>query len=51
MRQVYLHVGFHRTGTTFLQEKVFPKLEEQGFIFNPPELISLTENFFLKIYR
>ncbi len=26
MNQIYIHVGLHRTGTTFLQKYVFPKI-------------------------
>lgn len=28
MKKVVFHVGLHRTGTTFLQRKVFPKIKE-----------------------
>ena len=27
MREIYVHVGLHKTATTFLQEEVFPKLQ------------------------
>ena len=40
--QIYVHAGLHRTGSTFLQKKIFPQLalENSNFIFNP---ISLTK--------
>ena len=27
MREVYIHIGLHKTATTFLQKEVFPKIE------------------------
>lgn len=32
MRQVYLHLGYHKTATTFLQKLVFPRLEGVNYI-------------------
>jgi len=29
---IYIHIGFHRTGTTFLQEKIFPFLVTTNYI-------------------
>jgi len=29
---IYIHIGFHRTGTTFLQRKIFPFLENTNYI-------------------
>ncbi|NVB40669.1 sulfotransferase [Pseudenhygromyxa sp. WMMC2535] len=31
-KRVFLHVGLHKTGTTFLQERVFPALEGVRFV-------------------
>ncbi len=30
--EIYIHIGFHRTGTTFLQEKIFPFLANTNYI-------------------
>lgn len=35
MQHVYIHVGLHKTGSTFLQNKVFPNLEETTYIGRP----------------
>ena len=32
--QVYIHVGLHRTGTTFLQREVFPNLQTTQYLDN-----------------
>ena len=38
-----VHIGFPKTGTTFLKKYVFPKLSsEAGFIFNPPEFLKIS---------
>ncbi|SFE11235.1 hypothetical protein SAMN05216238_108139 [Lentibacillus persicus] len=42
-RIVYLHVGFHKTATTFLQWKVFPQLSEVNLIKKADAKKLLTE--------
>src|SRR5699024_8685898 len=32
MRTIYLHVGYHKTATTFMQGSIFPNLENVNFI-------------------
>lgn len=32
MRKVYLHLGFHKTATTFMQRAIFPKLKQINYI-------------------
>lgn len=32
MQQVYLHIGFHKTASTYFQKKVWPKLEGFNYI-------------------
>lgn len=34
-REVYIHVGFHRTGTTFLQKEILPKYEGRASVITP----------------
>lgn len=34
MNQFYLHIGYYKTGTSFLQEKIFPKMNNI-FYLNP----------------
>lgn len=36
---VVLHIGLHKAATRFLQREVFANLEEERFLFNPPDLI------------
>lgn len=35
MKKVYIHIGLHKTGSTFLQNKVFPRLKETTYIGRP----------------
>lgn len=37
MSQIFIHIGLHRTGTTFLQKHVFPKIEGIAYYgrYNP----------------
>ena len=32
---LFIHIGLHRTGTTFLQREVFPKLQSVHFLHGP----------------
>lgn len=38
MCEIYLHIGLHKTGTKFFQHKIFPNLDVNKFIYNPPVL-------------
>jgi len=35
MKKIIFHIGFPRTGTTYLQSKIFPKLKKINFIGKP----------------
>jgi len=35
--RLFLHIGLHKTATSFLQQQVFPKLEG-NILYNPPEI-------------
>ena len=35
--QTYFHIGYHRTGSTFLQKKVLPQFHDNAFLFLPHE--------------
>lgn len=35
MNKIIFHIGYPRTGTTYLQEKVFPKINNINFIGKP----------------
>lgn len=48
MRQIYIHVGLHRTGTTFLQKHVFPKIEGIKY-YDRYNRFNLNHNFILSI--
>lgn len=32
MRKIYLHLGYHKTATTFLQRSIFPKMKNVNYI-------------------
>ena len=57
-KEVYLHIGFPRTGTTFLQQEVFPKIEglhfqhtmEKPFVPVPGKNLWSNEDFCGKPY-
>ncbi|HEX6922750.1 MAG TPA: sulfotransferase domain-containing protein [Bacillales bacterium] len=38
MRTIYLHIGYHKTATTFLQHVVFPELENVSYIEKKPRV-------------
>jgi len=40
-KQIYLHIGIQRTGTTFLQEEVFPNIKEINFVERKKEIITI----------
>jgi hypothetical protein len=48
-RALYLHIGHHRTGTTYLQKHVFPKLRGLTYFFKgeKPEAQRITNAFLL----
>ena len=35
MNKIIFHIGYPRTGSTYLQEKVFPKINNINFIGKP----------------
>lgn len=48
---LYLHIGIHKTASTFLQTQFFSRLcdqeffEKNDFIYNPPRLMELIESY------
>jgi len=38
MDEIYLHIGLHKTATKFYQHNVFPFLDKENHIYNPPKL-------------
>ena len=48
--QIYLHVGIHRTGSTFLQKNIFPQLSSENscFIYNPISIIEILNEEYIK---
>jgi hypothetical protein len=48
--KIYLHVGIHRTGSTFLQKNIFPQLslENSSFIYNPETIIQILNDEYIK---
>ena len=50
MDDLFLHIGIQRTGTTFLQEVIFPKLEKVNTICKRDmEILSILESSGLRI--
>jgi hypothetical protein len=47
---IYLHVGMHKTASTFLQKNVFPKYASENLIYNPKDLMNLLEEIFIFDY-
>ncbi len=41
MVKFYIHLGLHKTGTKFFQHKVFPNLDPECFLYNPPRITQL----------
>ena len=45
--KLFLHIGLHKTGTTFLQKEVFTKIqdpeyfEKNNFVYNPSDIIDV----------
>ena len=46
MKKIYLHIGLHKTATTFLQNNVFNKFDDSELIYNPYNLSQLLNNIF-----
>ena len=44
---IYFHIGYHRTGTTFLQKKVLSQLKDQAMIILPGEKNKFLKQFFI----
>tara|TARA_Y100000591_G_scaffold332606_1_gene370638 strand:+ start:198 stop:1223 length:1026 start_codon:yes stop_codon:yes gene_type:complete len=36
--KIYLHIGLHKTGTKFFQNKIFKQIKEKNFVYNPDYL-------------
>jgi hypothetical protein len=41
MKKIYLHVGLHKTATTFLQTNCFPYIDNNTVEYNPGEILNL----------
>ncbi len=39
--KIILHIGLHKTATKFFQHNLFPKLDKEKFLYNPPSLDQL----------
>ena len=39
--KIILHIGLHKTATKFFQHNLFPKLDKEKFLYNPPILDQL----------
>ena len=44
---IILHIGLHKTGTTFLQKNFLKNLNHEDIEYNPPEIMSLLELIFV----
>ena len=43
---IFLHIGLHKTASTFLQKCLFPNLDRSRICYNPPELNSSLRTIF-----
>lgn len=34
LKEIFIHIGFHKTGTTFLQQRIFPYLKNVNYLHN-----------------
>jgi hypothetical protein len=48
MKEIFFHIGLHKTGTTFLQKKVFPNFQQMHFI--GPEVINSNKSLYSLLY-
>ncbi len=46
MSKLFLHIGLHKTATKYFQHKVFPFLDKDNFIYNPPFLTQLISDLY-----
>jgi len=37
--EIFLHVGLHKTGTTYLQDHIFPNLSKSEILYNPVDIM------------
>jgi len=44
---IILHIGLHKTSTTFLQKNFLKILNHEDIEYNPPEIMSLLELIFV----
>ena len=44
---IILHIGLHKTGTTFLQKNFLKNLNHEDIEYNPPEIMTLLELIFV----
>jgi hypothetical protein len=51
MTRVVLHVGLHKTGTTFLQQNVFPLIDPLAVAFNPTGITEAIRSVYRSNYR
>jgi hypothetical protein len=47
-KKIFLHVGLHKTGTTFLQNHVFTKLDPQEVCYNPTPVKAIIKDLYRK---
>ena len=44
--KIFLHIGLHKTGTTFFQQNVFPLFDPGEITYNPPRLMDAIGKIF-----
>ncbi len=46
----FLHIGLHKTGTTFLQKNIFPNFDTTDLCYNPPNIINAIRDLYRHNY-
>jgi len=49
--EVYIHIGMHKTATTFLQQRVFSFYDKNDILYNPPEILDYLNGLFNAFIR
>ena len=51
--KVFLHIGLHRTASTFFQTVYFPQIEKQNLnvIFNETKILKILRDEYIENYK
>ena len=51
--RLIVHIGLHKTGTTFMQEQLFPRIarSDARLVYNPPEVLGRLRAIYSQMHR